>query len=163
MSEVEDIERLIEPSLEAMGFGLVRVRYFSGKQPRLQIMAEGADGSAINIDDCTALSRTISALLDVEDSLPGPYVLEVSSPGIDRPLVRIGDFERFAGFEARVETVRPIGGRKRFRGTLLGVSGRNIRISLEGAATELPFEDIGTAKLVMTEALLEASLKRREM
>lgn len=163
MSEVEDIERLIEPSLEAMGFGLVRVRIFSGNQPRLQIMAEGADGSAINIDDCAALSRTISALLDVEDSLPGPYVLEVSSPGIDRPLVRIGDFERFAGFEARVETVRPIGGRKRFRGTLLGVSGRNIRISLEGAATELPFEDIGTAKLVMTEALLEASLKRREM
>jgi len=163
MTQVEDIERLIEPSLEAMGFALVQVRIFGGKPPRLQVMAEGADGGAIDVDDCAALSRTISALLDVADPLPGPYVLEVSSPGVDRPLVRLDDFERFAGCEARVETVRPIGERKRFRGTLLGVTGGKVRISLEGGAAELPFEDIGAAKLVVTDALMKASLKRREM
>ncbi len=163
MTQIEDVERLIEPSLEAMGFRLVQVRFFSGQQPRLQVMAEGADGGAIGVDDCAALSRTVSALLDVADPMPGAYVLEVSSPGIDRPLVRLEDFERFAGFEARVETVRPIGGRKRFRGTLLGVTGATVEISSEGGSAELPFEDIGTAKLVITDALMEASLKRREM
>jgi ribosome maturation factor RimP len=163
MTQVEDIERLIEPSLEAMGFGLVQVRIFGGKEARLQVMAEGADGAAIDVDDCAALSRTISALLDVADPMPGAYVLEVSSPGIDRPLVRLEDFERFAGFEARVETVQPIGGRKRFRGTLLGVTGGKVGISFEDGSAELPFEDIGAAKLVITDALMKASLKRREM
>ncbi len=157
MSEVEDIERLIEPSLEAMGFGLVRVRYFGGKPPRLQIMAEGADGSAINVDDCAALSRAISALLDVEDSLPGPYVLEVSSPGIDRPLIRPVDFERFAGFEARVEMRELVDGRRRFQGRILGLSNDQVRLATRDGEVVLPVVGIHHAKLLMTDDLLAAA------
>jgi ribosome maturation factor RimP len=117
----------------------------------------------MTVDDCADLSRAISAVLDVEDPLPGSYLLEVSSPGMDRPLVRIGDFERFAGYEARIETGRPIDGRKRFRGKLLGVSQGIVKIALDGAQAEVPFEDIAAAKLVVTDSLIEASLKQREV
>ena len=117
----------------------------------------------MTLDDCTELSRTISAILDAEDPLPGPYVLEVSSPGIDRPLVRIGDFERFAGYEARIEVAQPIAGHKRFRGILLGVREEKVRISLAEGALEVPFQDISAAKLIISDALIETSLKRREM
>ncbi len=163
MDEMREIERLIAPALEAMGFSLVRVRLFGGKRRRLQVMAERSDGTGMTVDHCAEVSRGISAILDVADPLPGSYVLEVSSPGIDRPLVRIGDFERFSGFEARVEVTRPIEGRRRFRGTLLGVARGTVRIALDGGVVDLPFEDIVAAKLVMSEALIEASLKRRDM
>jgi ribosome maturation factor RimP len=163
MKDVAEIEPVIEPTLVGMGYRLVRVRFFGGGQPRLQVMAEREDDGTMTVDDCADLSRAISAVLDVEDPLPGSYLLEVSSPGMDRPLVRIGDFERFAGYEARIETGRPIDGRKRFRGKLLGVSQGIVKIALDGAQAEVPFEDIAAAKLVVTDSLIEASLKQREV
>ena len=163
VNEVEDIERLIEPSLEAMGYRLVRTRVLAGGRRRLQVMAEPSHGGDMTLEDCAELSRAISVILDAEDPLSGPYVLEVSSPGIDRPLVRIGDFERFAGREARIELARPIDGRKRFRGTLLGVAGAKVRLALAEGPVEVPFQDISAAKLMMSDAVIAASLKRREV
>ncbi len=162
MQDVASIERLVGPSLEAMGYVVVRVRLFGGKQRRLQIMAERTDSAAMTVDDCAALSRAISALLDVDDPIPGSYLLEVSSPGLDRPLVRREDFARFAGYEARIETVRPVAGRRRFRGTLCGLDGDNVRLEMDGEPVAIAVDDIDAAKLVITDALIEASLKRRK-
>ena len=167
MKDVAEIEPMIEPPLEEMGYRLVRVRMFGSDRARLQVMAEHQDGDAMTVDDCAKLSRAISAILDVEDPLPGAYVLEVSSPGMDRPLVRIGDFERFAGYEARIETGRSIEGRRRFRGKLLGVSEGAVRIALGAGdapvAYDVPYDDITAAKLVVTDDLIAESLKQREM
>lgn len=167
MMDVAEIEPMIEPALEEMGYGLVRVRMFGSDQARLQVMAERRDGNAMTVADCAKLSRAISAILDVEDPLPGSYVLEVSSPGMDRPLVRIGDFERFAGYEARIETGRMIKGRRRFRGKLLGVSEGTVRIALGDDAApvayDVPYDDIIAAKLVVTDAVIAESLKQREV
>jgi len=112
----------IEPSLEAMGYRLVRVVIIGGRRPTLQVMAERLDDEAMTVDDCAQISHLVSAILDVADPIAGAYMLEISSPGIDRPLVRAQDYDRFSGFEARVELARPIEGRKRFRGRLLGIS-----------------------------------------
>ena len=117
------VERLIAPSLNAAGYEIVRVAFVGGPNGALQIMIERSDRRPLSVDDCVDVSRTVSALLDVEDSIAGPYTLEVSSPGIDRPLTRPEDFTRFAGFEAKLETRAPIDGRKRFRGRLLGLEG----------------------------------------
>lgn len=157
------IERLIEPALTAMGYELVRVAFRGGGQQTLQIMAERRDGAGMTVDDCADISRTLSALLDVEDPIAGSYTLEVSSPGIDRPLVKRADFERFAGFEARIETVQPIAGRKRFRGRLMGVVGDDVRLrepdNAEGAngETRVPLAAIARAKLVLTDELIAAT------
>lgn len=158
------IERLIEPALVAMGYELVRVAMQGGEsRPTLQIMAERKDGVAMSVDDCADISRTISALLDVEDPITSAYTLEVSSPGIDRPLVKRADFERFAGFEARIETVQPVAGRKRFRGRLMGVAGEDVRLrepdKAAGAEDEtlVPLAAIARAKLVLTDELIEAT------
>lgn len=158
------IERLIEPALAAMGYALVRVAMQGGEsRPTLQVMAERKDGVAMSVDDCADISRTISALLDVEDPITSAYTLEVSSPGIDRPLVKRADFERFAGFEARIETLQPVAGRKRFRGRLMGVDGDDVRLrETEKAAgaedeTLVPFAAISRAKLVLTDELIEAT------
>ena len=162
MQGPEEIERIIAPSLEAIGVEVVRVRFLGGPRPTLQIMAEHSDGRAMTVDDCAEVSRTVSALLDVEDPVRGAYVLEVSSPGIDRPLVRRKDFDRFAGFEARVETSRPIGQRRRFRGTLGGTQAEGVRLTVDGVETVLPFADIERAKLVMTDDLLSAGATRKK-
>jgi ribosome maturation factor RimP len=158
------IERLIEPALAAMGYELVRVAMQGGdSRPTLQVMAERKDGAAMSVDDCADISRTISALLDVEDPIASAYTLEVSSPGIDRPLVKRADFERFAGFEARIETVQPVAGRKRFRGRLMGVAGEDVRLrepdKAAGAEDEtlVPLAAIARAKLVLTDDLIEAT------
>jgi ribosome maturation factor RimP len=157
------IERLIEPALVAMGYDLVRIAIVGGGHQTLQIMAERHDGVSMSVDDCADISRTVSALLDVEDPIAGAYTLEVSSPGIDRPLVKRTDFERFAGFEARIETVQPVGGRKRFRGRLMGVTGDDVRLrepeKAEGAETEtrVPLAAISKAKLVLTDDLIAAT------
>lgn len=158
------IERLIEPALVAMGYELVRVAMQGGEsRPTLQVMAERKDGVAMSVDDCADISRTISALLDVEDPIASAYTLEVSSPGIDRPLVKRADFERFAGFEARIETVSPVSGRKRFRGRLMGVAGEDVRLrepeKAAGAEEEtlVPLAAIARAKLVLTDDLIEAT------
>src|SRR5215468_7998256 len=110
------VEGLLAPALDALGYGIVRVQFNNGRRATLQIMAERHDGTSMSVDDCAQISRAASALLDVEDPIQGTYDLEVSSPGIDRPLTRRHDFERFAGFEAKLDTDRLLDGRKRFRG-----------------------------------------------
>ncbi len=154
-SEVEsDVARLIGPTLEAMGYAVVRVKVLGKGRRTLQVMAEHLDGAGITADDCGEVSRVVSAVLDVEDPFPGPYVLEVSSPGIDRPLIRRGDFERFTGLEARIETRCRIDGHRRFRGRLLGVFEGSVRIALDASEAEIPLEDIVAAKLVLTDELI---------
>jgi ribosome maturation factor RimP len=158
------IEGIVGPSIEAMGFELVRVIVTGGRRPTLQIMAERADGSGMSVDDCVALSRSISAVLDVEDPIAGEYTLEVSSPGIDRPLTRLKDFRRYAGFEARVDMAEPIDGRKRFSGRLIGVDGAD-RVLVEtepGVPEALPFAGIARAKLILTDALVAAGARDRD-
>jgi len=148
------IEALIAPSLEAMGYRVVRVAVTGGRRPTLQIMAERADDQAMRVEDCTEVSRMVSALLDVADPIAGAYLLEVSSPGIDRPLVRPEDFARFAGFEAKVELNAPVDGRKRFRGRLLGVEGDQLRLLVDALPVALPIAAVARAKLVLTDELL---------
>ena len=152
------IEELIAPSLEAMGYEVVRVLIMGGADsPVLQIMAErGADGG-MSIDDCAKVSRAVSAILDVEDPIAGAYTLEVSSAGLDRPLTRLKDFERFAGFEAKVEMEIPVEGRKRFTGRLLGVEGTEVSIDTSEGARTLSFEGIAKAKLLLTDELIAAT------
>ncbi|MCG8508426.1 MAG: ribosome maturation factor RimP [Rhodospirillales bacterium] len=164
MQLVDRIEDIIAPTVESMGFSVVRVQLSGKKDLRLQIMAERQDGAAMVVDDCADLSRAISALLDVEDPINGAYTLEISSPGIDRPLVKRGDFARFAGFEARVEMTVPIDGRRRFKGLLAGIDEDEdaVRMTVDGAPVALPFPDIQRAKLLLTEELLRASEGRQE-
>jgi ribosome maturation factor RimP len=150
------IEHLLAPTLEALGYAVVRVQFTSGRRATLQIMAERIDGTAMSVDDCAEISRAASAVLDVEDPIPSAYSLEVSSPGIDRPLTRRDDFARFAGFEAKLETRAPIDGRKRFKGKLLGLEAETVKIEVEGAALALPLEEIEKAKLVLTDDLIAA-------
>ena len=151
------IEALIAPSLEAMGYRVVRIAVTGGRRATLQIMAERSDEQAMTVDDCAEISRTVSALLDVADPISDAYMLEVSSPGIDRPLVRREDFARFAGFEAKIELNTPVDGRRRFRGRLLGVEGDRVRLLVDAAPVELPFAAVARAKLVLTDELLAAS------
>jgi len=155
--DTNSIERMIEPSLGAMGYGLVRVVLTSGRRATLQIMAERLDGQTMTVEDCVQISRSISALLDVADPIADAYDLEVSSPGIDRPLVRLGDYDRFAGFEAKVELAAPRDGRKRFRGILLGSAEGEIRLMMPAGEVRLPFDAVARAKLVLTDALLAAA------
>lgn len=154
------IERLIQPTAEAMGYRLVRVLVSGRHQPRLQIMVERVDERPMVVDDCAELSRALSALFEAEDPFPGPYTLEVSSPGLDRPLTRLDDFTRFAGREANVETRAPIGGRRRFRGRLVGVADGNIKLEVEGADVVLPFDAIDKARLVVTDDMLAQAMRQ---
>jgi ribosome maturation factor RimP len=155
-STAEDITPLIEPSLEAMGYRLVRVAFLGARRATLQIMAERIDDAPMTVDDCTEISRSVSALLDVADPIAGAYMLEVSSPGLDRPLTRPEDYDRFAGFEAKLELNQPFDGRKRFRGRLLGRDGDHVRLIAEIGEARLPFAVITKAKLVITDDLLKA-------
>jgi ribosome maturation factor RimP len=158
VDKTADIARLVEPVLQSMGYELVRVHYGSGSgRPTLQIMAERLDRQAMAVDDCAEISRTISALLDVEDPLEEAYVLEVSSPGIDRPLIRPADYQRFAGFEARLELTQPVEGRKRFRGRIGELVDGRVRIIEEAGDFRVPLEQINKAKLVLTDDLIAAT------
>jgi len=150
------IAQTIEPSLAAMGYHLVRVVITTGRRPTLQVMAERTDDRPMTIDDCAEISHSLSVLLDVADPIDGAYMLEISSPGIDRPLVRPDDYDRFSGFEARIELARPLDGRKRFRGRLLGTSQGNVRLAMEGGVVELPLDDVARAKLLLTDDLIAA-------
>jgi ribosome maturation factor RimP len=155
---VTKVEDLLAPALDALGYAIVRVQLNTGRRATLQIMAERRDGAAMSVDDCTQISRAASALLDVEDPISGPYDLEVSSPGIDRPLTRLQDFERFAGFEAKLETDRLLDGRRRFRGRILGVAeGELIRVRDGEVEYAVPFDAVAKAKLVLTEDLIAHS------
>lgn len=148
-------ELIVEP-LEAQGYELVRVQIMGTEAPTVQIMAERADDSAFTLEDCEKISRLLSAVLDVEDPIESAWTLEVSSAGIDRPLTRTKDFNKYAGFEARVELTFPgPGNRKRFTGTLIGADPDHARLKLDsGEVVELPRADIKKAKLVLTDALI---------
>ncbi|MGN1091565.1 MAG: ribosome maturation factor RimP [Alphaproteobacteria bacterium] len=160
MNTEERIKQIIESSVNAEGFDLVRV-LFSGaeKDNTLQIMVERLDGTNMTSDDCEKLSRSLSALLDVEDVIQSRYLLEITSPGIDRPLVKLADYDRFKGREAKIETLLPIDGRKRFKGELLGTDGKKIILNFEGKEIKIDFEAITKAKLVLTDELLKQMLK----
>ena len=151
------IERAIAPVLAAMGYEVVRIRLGGGMQTVLQVMIERADRVPLTVDDCAAASRAISAQFE-NDNLPAAdYALEVSSPGIDRPLVRLADFARFAGFEAKVEMGEPLDGRRRFRGRLQGAGDGCVRMTVDDQDVSLPYDGIRAAKLVLTDELLAAS------
>ncbi|MDT8326105.1 MAG: ribosome maturation factor RimP [Roseovarius sp.] len=152
---------IITPVIEDLGYELVRVRLMSGKTHTLQIMAERPEGG-IEVDDCGKISTAISAVLDVEDPITDPYTLEVSSPGIDRPLTRLKDFETFEGYEAKIETSELIEGRKRFKGILAGVENNEVLINVEEGTIGLEFEWLSDAKLVLTDELIREMLRQRK-
>ncbi len=156
-----EVERLIAPAIEAMGYDIVRVLLSGSRRPRLQIMAERKDGAGMGVEDCAAVSRAAAAILDVEDPISEPYDLEVSSPGIDRPLTRLTDFERFKGFKAKIEMVLPLEGRRRWTGHLLGLEGEVVRLETEAGEAALPFAAIDRAKLVLTDELIAAAARAR--
>lgn len=158
-----DIAALVEPALGDLGFRLVRVTVSGHNGTTLQIMAERPDGT-ITVEDCADASRRLSPLLDAHDPIAGRYTLEVSSPGIDRPLVRVSDFEAWAGHEAKIETRELVGGRRRFRGTLKGLAGDAVRLEVPadqgGPEVSLAVGLIGEARLVLTDALIRETLRR---
>jgi ribosome maturation factor RimP len=161
----EDLKllELLDPVAEARGYEIVRLRLMGGSESRrLQIMAERPDGE-MDIADCAKLSRGISEVMDAADPIAGEYTLEVSSPGVDRPLTRLKDFEAYEGYEARLELDRLAEGRKRFRGQLAGVDGDNVALDLEGeeATTLIPFAWIVEAKLVLTDDLMKRGADSR--
>jgi ribosome maturation factor RimP len=156
-----EIARIIEPSLDAMGYRLVRLMQTGGlRRPTLQLMAERRDDEPMTVEDCAEISRAVSALLDVADPIASAYMLEVSSPGIDRPLVRPEDYDRFAGLEARVDLASPVEGRKRFRGRILGREGDYVRLAAENGEMRLPLDTIARAKLVLTDELLALAARK---
>jgi ribosome maturation factor RimP len=151
---LRQIEDIVSPTVVGMGYEVVRVAMSKGGT--LQIMIEPANGGPMDVEACATLSRALSAVLDVEDPIPGSYTLEVSSPGIDRPLTRAKDYTRWAGHLARVETTEPIEGRRRFKGTLLGLSDGVVRLRLDdGTEAAVPLGVVSRAKLEMTDALIE--------
>ena len=157
------IAAMIEPSLEGMGYELVRVLIQGRERPVLQIMAERKDGAGMTVEDCADISRQISALLDVDDPIEGHYSLEVSSPGIDRPLTRPKDYETYAGFEAKLETSEPVEGRKRFRGKLLGLDEHGcVKLAADGVEWAVPLTMVKGAKLVLTDDLIAAAMQQQQ-
>jgi ribosome maturation factor RimP len=161
------VARIAEPVIESLAYRLVRVRLSGLAGGTLQIMAERPDGT-MSIEDCEIVSRALSPVLDVEDPIEGAYRLEVSSPGIDRPLVRRSDFERYAGHVVKVEMEAALGGRRRFRGVLLGTEGNAARIRVDDARPDepaevlLPIEEMSEARLVLTDALIAEALRREK-
>lgn len=156
MVREDDLTAMFTPILEDMGYDMVRVQISGSHNPTLQVMAERKDGVGMTVDDCAEISRALSELLETEDPFDDAYQLEVSSPGIDRPLVRPADYERFAGFEARIDTREPIDGRKRFKGRLHGRDGNNIIVDQDGKQVSVPFASIHKAKLLLTDELIAA-------
>ena len=159
------VAAIAEPVLESLGFRLVRVQVSPQSGLTVQIMAERPDGS-MTVGDCETVSRALSPVFDDKDPVEQPHRLEISSPGLDRPLVRRSDFDRHAGHVAKIEMARMIDGRKRFRGTLLGIQDDAVRLRRDDAKADeqqefvLPIEDIAEAKLVLTDALIAEALKR---
>lgn len=152
---------IVRPVIEGLGFELVRLRLMGGKTRILQIMADRPEGG-IEVDDCGQISTVVSAVLDVEDPIEDAYVLEVSSPGIDRPLTRMKDFDTWAGHEARLETDELIDGRRRFKGVLAGTEGDEVLIEIEEGTIGLKFDWLSDAKLVLTDELIAETLRARK-
>ena len=155
------LAEIITPVIEDMGFELVRVRLMSGKSTTLQIMADKPDGG-IEVDDCAEISNAVGAVLDVEDPILDEYTLEVSSPGIDRPLTRLKDFDTFEGYEAKLETSEMIDGRRRFKGVLAGIEGDEVLVNLAEGTVGLKFDWLSDAKLVLTDDLIKEMLRQRK-
>lgn len=159
------IAEIIAPVIEDMGYELVRVRLMSGKEQTLQIMAQKPDGT-IEVDECAEISTAVSAVLDVEDPILEAYTLEVSSPGIDRPLTRLKDFDQWNGYVAKIETTELIDGRRRFKGALAGTEGEEVLIEIEEHGEPLTiglkFEWLSDAKLVLTDELIRDVLRGRK-
>ncbi len=156
----ERVIALIEPTAEGLGYRLVRVRLMGARRKRLQIMAERVSDGQMSVEDCSRLSRAVSSALDLEDPIKDEYDLEVSSPGIDRPLMRIEDFERFKGHTAKLETAAMIDGRRRFKGDIVGVDGDAVVLAAEGGQVRLQFSVLSDARLVLTDKLIAEDLKR---
>jgi ribosome maturation factor RimP len=161
ITAMSHLEPILIPAIEAAGYRLVRLRLMGGKTKTLQIMAERPDGT-MNVEDCAKLSHALLDFIEAEDPLEGDYELEVSSPGIDRPLTRLMDFSRYAGHEAKLELLAPLEGRKRFRGRLLGLDGNEVMVETQGARLKFPFKGIAEAKLVLTDELIAEDLKARK-
>lgn len=156
---------IVGPVIEGLGFELVRIRLMGGRTRTLQIMADRPDGG-IEVDDCATISTAVSAVLDVEDPVEENYILEVSSPGIDRPLTRLKDFDVWADYEARIETTELIDGRRRFKGELRGTEGDEVLIEIEEAGAKvtigLKFDWLSDAKLILTDDLIAEMLRQRK-
>jgi ribosome maturation factor RimP len=164
-SAIAHLEPVFTPVIERAGFRLVRLRVMGGEHKTLQVMAERDDGH-MNVEDCAKLSHVLLDFIEAEDPLPGDFEIEVSSPGIDRPLTRLSDFTRWKGHEAKIELSAALptanGDRKRFRGRLEGLDGHDVVISAQGARVQFPFASIAEAKLVLTDKLIQEDLKARK-
>ncbi len=156
---------IVTPVIEGLGFELVRIRLMGGNTRTLQIMADRPDGG-IEVDDCGTISTAVSLVLDVEDPLEDNYILEVSSPGIDRPLTRLKDFDMWVGYEARIETTELISGRRRFKGRLAGIDGEEVLIEIEDQGEPvtigLQFDWLSDAKLILSDELIAEMLRQRK-
>ena len=159
MADIAGLERMIEPEIKILGYELVRLMMIGGtSDPTLQVMAERADTRQLDIVDCERISRRLSEMLDLADPIEGSYRLEVSSPGIDRPLTRLKDFADWSGHEARVTLAEQRDGRKQFTGSLVGLEGQTVKLrAKDGEVYDLPFSDIASAKLVLTDKLIQAT------
>ena len=157
MSLADRIENLISPTIEILGFEIVRIEVLGEINPSLQIMAERIDEAGMNVDDCAQISRAVSAILDIEDPITNAYTLEVSSPGMDRPLVKRKHFERFAGAEIRLEKRGQGDEQRRYRGDLKGIKGDDVVLLIKGEEMLIPFADVQKAKIVITDALIAAA------
>ena len=157
MSLAERIENLITPTIEELGFEVVRIEVLGEISPCLQIMADRLDQTNMNVDDCAQISRAVSAIMDVEDPITSAYTLEVSSPGLDRPLVKRAHFERFTGTEIRMEKRGQGDEQRRFRGELKGLKGDDVVLLIKGEEIHIPFSEVQKAKIVITDALIAAA------
>ena len=160
------LEPVFEPVIEKAGFKLVRLRMMGGASKTLQVMAERADGS-MDVEGCAQLSHALLDFIEAEDPIEGEYEIEVSSPGIDRPLTRLSDFTRWKGHEAKIELNAPLAiangaSRKRFRGILEGLDGNDVVITSQGVRIQFPFRSLLEAKLVLTDRLIQEDLKARK-
>ena len=161
LTSASHLEPVFEPVIEKAGFRLVRLRIMGGAAKTLQVMAERPDGS-MDVEGCASLSHVLLDFIEAEDPIEGEYEIEVSSPGIDRPLTRLMDFARWSGHEAKIELQAPIEGRRRFRGLLLGLDGQYVSIRVDNADIKFPFCAIANAKLVLTDRLINEDLRARK-
>ena len=161
IASASHLEPVFEPVIEKAGFKLVRLRIMGGASKTLQVMAERPDGS-MDVEGCATLSHALLDFIEAEDPIEGDYEIEVSSPGIDRPLTRLMDFARWSGHEAKIELTAPVEGRKRFRATLLGLDGTDVMIRADNTDIKFPFRSLANAKLVLTDKLINEDLKARK-
>lgn len=164
MAQKHALQDMLEPVVESLGYELVRVLTIGMKNPTLQVMIDRKDGKEITVDDCAKVSRALSEVLDEKDPIENQYSLEVSSPGIDRPLTKPAHFERFAGYEAKIETSEEIEGRKRFKGKITALDkNNNVHFEMDGTEYVIPFDAISKAKIVITDELLKQYEEAQEV